>query len=115
VRPWRRAGSDEIAGYRHHLVMLSVVGTGLSLPIDVEPYGPGTAKYAAGLSPVQARRKPDRGLLVDQLIAEASQHTLTVPHGQESLGDRKSQHQLEHICHHHDNSILILWLLNAWP
>lgn len=47
-RPWRRAGSEQIAGYRHHLVMLSVVGTGLSLPIDVEPYGPGDSEYAAG-------------------------------------------------------------------
>jgi len=47
-RPWRRSGSDEIAGYRHNLVMLSVVGTGLSLPIDVEPYGKGDSEYAAG-------------------------------------------------------------------
>ena len=37
-RPWRRAGSEQIAGYRHHLVMLSVVGTGLSSTLDVEPY-----------------------------------------------------------------------------
>jgi hypothetical protein len=28
--------------------MLSVVGTGLSLPIDVEPYGPGDSEYVAG-------------------------------------------------------------------
>jgi hypothetical protein len=46
-RPFRDA-KREIAGYRHHLVMLSVVGTGLSLPIDVEPYGPGDSEYAAG-------------------------------------------------------------------
>jgi hypothetical protein len=47
-RPLRHAGSDKIVGYRHHLVMLSVVGTELSLPIDVEPYGPGNSEYAAG-------------------------------------------------------------------
>ena len=47
-RPWRRVASSPIAGYRHHLVMLSVVGTGLSLPIDVEPFGPGGSEYAAG-------------------------------------------------------------------
>jgi hypothetical protein len=46
-RPYRNAG-HEIVGYRHHLVMVSVVGTGLSLPIDVEPYGPGDSEYAAG-------------------------------------------------------------------
>ena len=39
---------DEITGYHHSVVMISVVGTGLSLPFDVEPYGPGDSEYAAG-------------------------------------------------------------------
>lgn len=38
----------EIVGYHHNAVMGSVVGTGLSLPLDVEPYGPGDSEYAAG-------------------------------------------------------------------
>lgn len=38
-RSWRRAGSEQIAGYRHHRVMLSIVGTELSLPIELEAYG----------------------------------------------------------------------------
>jgi len=38
----------QILGYQHHLVMISVVGTGLTLPCDVEPYGPGDSEYAAG-------------------------------------------------------------------
>jgi hypothetical protein len=46
-RPFRDS-HQQIVGYRHHLVMLSVVGTGLSLPIDIEPYGPGDSEYAAG-------------------------------------------------------------------
>lgn len=46
-RPLRNA-AREVRGYRHHLVMISVVGTGLSLPFDVEPYGPGDSEYAAG-------------------------------------------------------------------
>ena len=29
-------------------MLISVVGTGLSLPFDVEPYGPGDSEYAAG-------------------------------------------------------------------
>jgi len=45
-RPYRK--DQEIAGYRHHVVLASVVGTGLSLPFDVEPYGPGDSEYAAG-------------------------------------------------------------------
>src|SRR5437867_12199368 len=28
--------------------MATIVGTGLSLPVDVEPYGPGDSEYAAG-------------------------------------------------------------------
>lgn len=46
-RPYRNA-QHEILGYRHHLAMVSVVGTGLSLPLDVEPYGPKDSEYAAG-------------------------------------------------------------------
>ena len=38
----------EIIGYHHKVVMVSVVGTGLSLPLDVESYGPGDSEYAAG-------------------------------------------------------------------
>ncbi len=40
--------AQETTSYRHHLVMISVVGAGLSLPVDVEPYGPGDSEYAAG-------------------------------------------------------------------
>jgi hypothetical protein len=46
-RPYRNA-DHQILGYRHHLVLASVVGTGLCLPFDVEPYGPGDSEYAAG-------------------------------------------------------------------
>ncbi len=46
-RPVRNK-KKEIIGYHHKTVMVSVVGTGLSLPLDVEPYGPGDSEYAAG-------------------------------------------------------------------
>ena len=39
-RPQRNANKG-ILGYQHSMVLISVVGTGLSLPCDVEPYGPG--------------------------------------------------------------------------
>jgi len=45
-RPIRNA-AQEVVGYRHHFTLISVVGTGLSLPFDVEPYGPGDSEYAA--------------------------------------------------------------------
>jgi hypothetical protein len=37
-----------IHGYLHYFVMISIVGTGLPLPFDVEPYGPGDSEYGAG-------------------------------------------------------------------
>lgn len=46
-RPIRTSKGD-VVGHRHHLAMISVVGSGLSLPFDVEPYGPGDSEYAAG-------------------------------------------------------------------
>ncbi len=46
-RPQRNA-QQQILGYQHYFVMISVVGTGLSLPLDVEPYGPGDSEYVAG-------------------------------------------------------------------
>ena len=218
-RPWRRAGSDQIAGYRHHLVMLSVVGTELSLPIDVEPYGPGNSEYTAGQRLLR-RTIPQLGpRFADYLVVDGEYATAPFLHVCDDLdlpvvarlkgnlpelwraaqkrfsqqapklsfrsardrvevwdaGDfdpwealcwptvrvlryrqhkrngsvieaywltnlspqrvstrslfrmaksrweienqgfnaAKNQHQLEHIPHHHDNSILIMWLLNA--
>jgi hypothetical protein len=43
-----RNDKKEVIGHRHQLVMISVVGTELSLPFDVEPYGPGDSEYSAG-------------------------------------------------------------------
>jgi len=46
-RPYRNQ-KREILGYHHKLVMISVVGTGLTLPLDIEPYGSGDSEYGAG-------------------------------------------------------------------
>ena len=45
-RPYRNQ-QREILGYHHKLALISVVGTGLTLPLDVEPYGPGDSEYNA--------------------------------------------------------------------
>ena len=54
-RPYRNQ-QREILGYHHQLVLIRVVGTGLTLPWDVEPYGPGDTEYHA------ARRRLRRAL-----------------------------------------------------
>ena len=51
VCPWcrpHRNQKKEIVGYHHRVVLVSVVGAGLSLPLDVEPYGPRDSEYSAG-------------------------------------------------------------------
>lgn len=48
---WRRPRRDsqgKIRDYLHHFTMVSVVGAGFTLPIDLEPYGPGDSEYATG-------------------------------------------------------------------
>jgi hypothetical protein len=38
----------QVLGYRHELALISLVGDGLlSLPFDLEPYGPGDSEYGA--------------------------------------------------------------------
>jgi DDE family transposase len=46
-RPYRNQ-KQEIVGYHHRVVLVSVVGAGLTLPLDVEPYGPQDSEYNAG-------------------------------------------------------------------
>jgi hypothetical protein len=43
-----RDSQDRVHGYLHRFVLISVVGVELTLPFDVEPYGPGDSEYAAG-------------------------------------------------------------------
>ena len=44
----RRDTQCRVTGYGHHCCLITVVGTGLTLPFDVEPYGPGDSEYGAG-------------------------------------------------------------------
>jgi Transposase DDE domain len=39
--------AHEVLGHQHCLSLVSLVGGGLSLPLDVEPYGPGDSEMAA--------------------------------------------------------------------
>src|SRR5258708_24134189 len=74
-RPKRNA-EKQILGYPHSFVMISVVGTGLSLPFDGEPYGPGDSEYAAGQRLLRrgsgnAGEHLGRDVVVDGKIAHA--------------------------------------------
>ncbi|MGH9467068.1 MAG: transposase [Terriglobales bacterium] len=43
----QRDAHGHVIAHGHKLALVSVVGCGLSLPFDVEPYGPGDSEYAA--------------------------------------------------------------------
>jgi hypothetical protein len=48
-----RNAERQVVGQVHRLVAVSVVGTGLTLPCEAEPYGAGDSEYAAGQRALQ--------------------------------------------------------------
>jgi Transposase DDE domain len=68
-RPYRNQ-KREIVGYHHKLVMLSVVGTCLTLPLDVEPYGPGDSEYNAARRLLRRAVKNTGRRFADYVVAD---------------------------------------------
>ncbi len=60
-----------IIGYRHHLVMASVVGAGPSLPCDVEPIWPGESERSAGQRLLERVVATLGGRFADYVVADA--------------------------------------------
>jgi DDE family transposase len=83
-RPYRNS-KKEIVGYRHHFVMVSVVGVGLTLPFDVEPYGPGDSEYAAGQRLLQRAVDQVGKRFADYVVADGEFATAPFLH---TVGDR---------------------------
>jgi hypothetical protein len=78
-RPYRNKNRT-ILGYRHHLAMITVVGTHASLPLDVEPYGPGDSEYAAGQRLLRRATKALGPRFADYLVVDAEYATSTFLH-----------------------------------
>ena len=84
-RPYRDA-DKQIVGYRHHLAMISVVGAGITLPFDVEPYGPQDSEYAAGQRLLR-RAMPALGArFADYVVVDAGFASNTFLHVCDELG-----------------------------
>src|SRR5262249_45739475 len=77
---------QQIVEYRHYLVMLSVVGTGLSLPMDVEPYGPGDSEYAAGQRLLRRVIAQVGKRFADYLVVDSAFATAPFLHAVDDLG-----------------------------
>lgn len=95
---WRRKAScplcrgrqnergEIIDGYRHHLTLISVVGTELSLPFDVEPYGPGDSEYEAGQRLLRRAVKQLGARFADYVVVDGGFATAPFLHTAGDLG-----------------------------
>jgi hypothetical protein len=83
-----RDAKDQVLGYLHHFAMISVVGTPLALPCDVEPYGPGDSEYGAGqrLLPRAVAQVGPR--FADYVVVDGELATAPFLHGAGALGVR---------------------------
>lgn len=84
-RPYRNA-QKQIVGYQHHLTMISVVGAGLTLPFDVEPYGPKDSEYAAGQRLLRRAFAALGSRFADYLVVDAEYATSTFLHVARKVG-----------------------------
>jgi len=76
----------QVIGYSHQLVTISVVGAGLSLPFDVEPYGPGDSEYAAGQRLLARAKKQLGPRFADYLVVDSEYATAPFLHAAERAG-----------------------------
>jgi hypothetical protein len=74
--------------YHHHLVLAEIVGTGLSLPVDVEPYGENDSEYAAGQRLLERVVKYLGPRFADYVVADAKFATAPFLHTATALGLR---------------------------
>jgi hypothetical protein len=84
-RPVRNA-NKEIVGYGHHFSMISVVGTSLSLPFDVEPYGPGDSEYAASQRLLKRAIENLGSRFADYVVGDGAYATAPFLHAAMDLG-----------------------------
>jgi len=84
-RPTRNS-KKEIIGYGHNLAMISVVGTELSLPFDIEPYGPGDSEYSAGQRLLRRSVKNLGPRFANYVVVDAEYATAPFLHATTELG-----------------------------
>jgi len=83
-----RDATGQVIGSLHHFAMISVVGTGLALPFDVEPYGPGDSEYVAGQRVLQRAVGQVGRRFADYVVADGEFATAPFLHVAGDLGLR---------------------------
>jgi hypothetical protein len=76
----------EVHGSLHHFVLISVVGTGLTLPVDVEPYGPGDSEYAAAQRLLRRAVNHFGSRFADYVVGDGAYATAPFLHTTEEVG-----------------------------
>lgn len=79
-------GAHELTGYRHQLSLISVVGTGLSLPFDVEPYAEGDSEYTASQRLLERAVRLLGRRFADYVVADGEYATAPFLHTAGELG-----------------------------
>lgn len=75
-----------LLGYRHHVTAVSVVGAGVTLPCDAEPYGSGDSEYAAGQRVLQRAVGQLGRRFADYVVADGKFATAPFLHTAGALG-----------------------------
>ncbi len=83
-----RDAQDQVFGALHHFELISVVGTGLALPFDVEPYGPGDCEYVAGQRLLQRALTRVGRRFADYVVVDGAFATAPFLHVAGELGMR---------------------------
>jgi hypothetical protein len=76
----------EVHGSLHHFVLISVVGAGLTLPVDVEPYGPGDSEYAAAQRLLRRAVSHLGPRFADYVVGDGAYATAPFLHTTEAVG-----------------------------
>lgn len=76
----------EVLCHLHQFVMLSLVGTGLSVPVDVEPYPPGDSEYGAGQRLLRRAVQKLGPRFADYVVADGKFATAPFLHVADELG-----------------------------
>ena len=125
-RPFHNA-AREVVGYRHHLVLAAVVGGPLTLPVDVEPYGPGDSEYAAGQRLLRRVRASLGGRFINYVVVDGEFATAPFLHTAGQVGwpvvarlkdnlpelfqaaQRRFRSQPPHLCFREGSDRVELW------
>ncbi len=81
-----RDGKGQVHGSLHHFALLSVVGAGLTLPVDVEPWGPGGSEYAAAQRLLQRAVEHLGPRFADYVVGDGEYATAPFLHAAGALG-----------------------------